>query len=125
MLRQWIWRDFANITLGVWLIASAFTFRYTETTSFWSDIFSGAVIAVLGILTLFPRFDSARWGLCAVGIWLLLAPLLFWTRSAAVYANDVLVGSLVIAFSVLIPMMPSRAHHEVMMLPGPDIPPGW
>jgi hypothetical protein len=22
-------------------------------------------------------------------------------------------------------MMPSRAHHEVMMTPGPDIPPGW
>jgi hypothetical protein len=125
MLRQWIWRDFANITLGVWLIASVFTFRHTETTSFWSDIFSGAAIAVLGILTLFPRFDLARWGLCAVGIWLLLAPLLFWTRSAAVYANDVLVGSLVIAFSVLIPMMPSRAHHHVMMTPGPDIPPGW
>jgi hypothetical protein len=125
MLRQWIWRDFVNITLGVWLITSAFTFRYPETTSFWSDAISGAIIVTLGVVTLFPRFDLARWGLCAVGIWLLFAPLLFWTRSAAVYGNDTLVGALLIAFSVLIPMMPSRAHHTVMMTPGPDIPPGW
>jgi hypothetical protein len=125
MLRRWIWRDFANIALGVWLVASAFTFQYPETTSFWSDIFTGAVIGVLGILTLFPRFDLARWGLCLAGMWLLFAPLVFWTRSAAVYANDTLVGSLVIAFSVLIPMMPSRAHHHVMTMPGPDTPPGW
>ena len=125
MLRQWIWRDFVNITLGIWLIASALTFRYPETTSFWSDIVGGAIIVSLGVLTLFPRFDLARWGLCAAGIWLLFAPLVFWTRSAAVYSNDTLVGALVIAFSVLIPMMPSRAHHAVMMTPGPDIPPGW
>jgi hypothetical protein len=125
MLRQWIWRDFVNITLGVWLVASAFTFGHPETTSFWSDILSGAAIVILGTMTLFPRFDLARWGLCAIGIWLLLAPLVFWTRSAAVYSNDTLVGSLVIAFSVLVPMMPSRAHHDVMMLPGPDTPPGW
>jgi hypothetical protein len=26
---------------------------------------------------------------------------------------------------VLIPMMPSRAHHEIMMAPGPDTPPAW
>jgi hypothetical protein len=125
MLRQWIWRDFLNITLGVWLLASAFIFGYQETTSFWSDILSGAIIVILGTMTLSPRFDLARWGVCAAGIWLLFAPLVFWTRSAAVYSNDTLVGSLVIAFSVLIPMMPSRAHHDVMMLPGPDTPPGW
>lgn len=125
MLRQWIWRDFVNITLGLWLLASAFTFAHPETTSFWSDILSGAVIVIFGTMTLSPRFDLARWGLCAAGIWLLFAPLVFWTRSAAVYSNDTLVGSLVIAFSVLIPMMPSRAHHDVMMLPGPDTPPGW
>ena len=125
MLRQWLWRDFVNITLGIWLIASAFSFGRSEPALFWNDVVSGAFIVVLGILTLFPRFDLARWGLCAAGLWLLFAPLLFWTRSAAVYGNDTLVGALVIAFSVLIPMMPSRAHHEVMQTPGPDTPPGW
>lgn len=125
MLRQWMWRDFANITLGTWLLASPATLGYRSPAMVWSDVSSGALIVVLGVLTLFPRFDLARWGLCFVGIWLLLAPLVFWTPDAAAYANGTLIGSLIIAFSVLIPMMPSRTHHEVMMTPGPDTPPGW
>jgi uncharacterized membrane protein len=125
MLRRWIWRDFANITLGVWLMASPFTLGYRDAAMLWNDLASGAVIVMVGTLTLWPRFDLARWALCCCGIWLLFAPLVFWTRDAGAYANDTLVGSLVIAFSVLIPMMPSHAHHEVMMTPGPDTPPGW
>jgi hypothetical protein len=117
MLRQWMWRDFANITLGVWLLASPATLGYTQRAMIWNDLAIGALIVLLGLLTLSPRFDLARWGLCLVGIWLLFAPLVFWTRAAGAYANDTLVGALVIAFSVLIPMMPSRAHHEVMMPP--------
>ncbi len=125
MLRRWIWRDFANITIGVWLIASPVTLGYRDTATAWSDIATGAVIVVLGALTLWPRFDLARWGLCFSGIWLLFAPLVFWSRDPGAYANDTLAGALVIAFSVLIPMMPSRVHHEVMMAGAPDIPPGW
>ena len=125
MLRRWMWRDFANITLGLWLLASPATLGYRSVAMVWSDAISGALIVVLGVLTLFPRFDLARWGLCFVGLWLLIAPLVFWTPDPGAYANDTLIGALVIAFSVLIPMMPSRAHHEVMMTPGPDTPPGW
>jgi uncharacterized membrane protein len=125
MLRRWIWRDYANITLGFWLIASPFTLGYRDSAMFWSDVATGGIIVGLGILTLWPRFDLARWGLCFSGIYLLFAPLLFWARDAGAYANDTLVGALVIAFSVLIPMMPSRAHHDVMMAGGPDTPPGW
>jgi hypothetical protein len=125
MVRSWMWRDFANITLGCWLIASPFTLGYRETAMAWNDVGVGLLVATLGVLTLSPRFDLARWGLCVSGMWLLFAPLVFWTRDAGAYANDTIVGALVIAFSVLIPMMPSRAHHEVMMTPGPDTPPGW
>ena len=125
MLRRWMWRDFASITLGVWLLASPATLGYRSPAMTWSDLVSGALIVVLGGLTLRPRFDLARWGLCLVGIWLLFAPILFWTPDAAAYANDTLIGALVITFSVLVPMMPSRAHHDVMRGPGPDTPPGW
>jgi uncharacterized membrane protein len=125
MLRGWIWRDFSNITLGVWLIASPFTLAYRDAAMVWNDVASGAAIVMLGTLTLWPRFDLARWGLCFTGVWLLFAPLVFWAADAGAYANDTFVGAFVIAFSVLIPMMPSRAHHEVMMTPGPDTPPGW
>jgi vitamin K epoxide reductase family protein/SPW repeat-containing protein len=125
MLRRWIWRDFVNITLGVWLLASPSTLGYQDARLFWSDIVSGGLIVVLGIMTLWPRFDLTRWALCFVGTWLLFAPLVFWTRDPGAYATDTLIGSLVITFSVLVPMMPSRAHHQVMMTPGPDTPPGW
>jgi hypothetical protein len=125
MLRRWLWRDFANITLGVWLIASAFTLGHGDQRTVWNDALSGSLIVALGVLTLWPRFDLARWGICFTGIWLLFAPLVFWTRDAGAYANDTLVGCLVIAFSVLVPMMPGRAHHRVMMGSGPDTPPGW
>jgi len=125
MLRRWIWRDFANILLGTWLIASPATLGYRDPAMVSSDVATGILIVILGTLTLSPRFDLARWGLCFSGIWLLFAPLIFWARDAGAYANDTVVGALVIAFSVLIPMMPSRAHHDVMMTPGPDTPPGW
>ena len=125
MVRQWMWRDFANLTLGVWLLASPATLGYRDSAMAWSDLLSGGAVVVLSVLVPFPRFELLRWGLCSVGLWLLFAPLVFWTRDAAAYNNDTLVGALVIAFSVLIPMMPSRAHHEVMAAPGPDTPPGW
>jgi hypothetical protein len=75
MLRQWMWRDFANITLGVWLLASPATLGYTERAMIWNDLASGALIVLLGLLTLSPGFDLARCGLCLVGIWRLFAPL--------------------------------------------------
>ena len=125
MLRRWIWRDFANITLGFWLLTSPATLGYRSVPMTWSDGISGALIVVLGACTLSARFDLARWGICLVGLWLLMAPLIFWTPDPGAYANDTLVGTLVITFSVLVPMMPSRAHHRVMMTPGPETPPGW
>lgn len=125
MLAQWVWRDFANIILGLWLLTAPFTFGYRSAAMTWSDIISGAIIALLGVMTLWPRLDLARWGICFTGLWLLFAPLVFWSPDAAGYANDTLIGALVIAFSVLIPMMPGKAHHKLMTTPGPQIPPGW
>lgn len=58
-----------------------------------------------------------------VGLWLLFAPLLFWTPSAAAYANDTVVGALAIAFSVLVPMMPGMSHEG--MMDRSTIPAGW
>lgn len=127
MLRKWIWRDFIIITLGVWLLMSPGTMGYWESDprTAWSDVACGALTVIGGVLILWPRFDLVRWVICAIGGWLLFAPLVFWTTSAAAYNNGTLIGSLLIAFSVLIPMMPSKTHHRVMTGPGPDVPPGW
>ncbi|MBX9584614.1 MAG: vitamin K epoxide reductase family protein [Gemmataceae bacterium] len=129
MMRQhhksMLWTNFTNIVLGVWLMTSPAMFVYGSTALAWSDILSGALLVLFGTLSLSLRFDLARWGVCFTGIWLLFAPLVFWAPTGAAYLNDTVVGALAIAFSVLIPMMPGQAHHMVMMLPGPEVPPGW
>jgi uncharacterized membrane protein len=126
-LRAWIWRDFTIIALGAWLVAAPVTLGYTGASPAlaWSDALSGAAVVALGALVLFPRFDVLRWAIGAVGLWLLFAPLVFWTPSAGAYASDSVAGSLLVAFSVLIPSMPGRGHHELMATPGPETPPGW
>jgi len=89
----------------------------------WSDAVSGALIMLFGALSLSPRFSWAQWANTVVGIWLLFAPLLFWSPSAAVYANDTLVGALVITFAILVPMMPGMSHEG--MMDQSDVPIGW
>lgn len=138
-----LWCHFANASLGLWMVASPFAFGLAE---FWmqpvepiapngrglelshtymtaSSILSGLLIMVLSLLSLGREKGWARWGVAGMGVWLLLAPLLFWTPSAAVYANDTLVGALLILFAVCIPSTPGESM--VGQMSGPDIPPGW
>ncbi|KQB60251.1 hypothetical protein [Acidovorax sp. SD340] len=89
----------------------------------WSDLASGTLIMLFGALSLSPRFSWAQWGNAAVGFWLLFAPLVFWAPSAAVYNNDRLVGALVIAFAILVPMMPGMSMES--MMDESNVPVGW
>lgn len=142
-----LWVHFAVIALGCWLLASPATLggldpanvgvRAAEVTrerglapigerQLWlacSELASGALAIVFGGLSLLWRHRWAQWGTCAVGLWLLAAPLVFWAPSAAVYANDTLAGALLVAFSILVPMMPGM-DMEAMAAPQ-AIPPGW
>jgi nucleoside-diphosphate-sugar epimerase/uncharacterized membrane protein len=142
-----LWVHYLNIALGLWLATAPFVFglfgnqefsaavvRATEERNLWdpalrnaltgwSDVISGLLIMAFGTLSLSPRFSWAQWANTAIGLWLLFAPLVFWTPSAAAYANDTLIGALVITFAILVPMMPGMSH-EGMMDPS-DMPPGW
>ncbi|MEG3191215.1 NAD-dependent epimerase/dehydratase family protein [Lysobacter sp. D1-1-M9] len=142
-----LWVHFLNILLGAWLATSPFVFGAFDASGFsdavlritdergladpavrsamlgYSDVISGLLIMLLGALSLSTRFSWAQWGNAAVGVWLLFAPLLFWTPSAAVYANDTLIGALVIAFAVLVPMMPGMGMAG--MMDKSDLPAGW
>lgn len=146
MRRRMLWVHFLVISLGAWLLTSPFQFALFDpaaagtvrditgernlwdpalrnTITGWSDIVSGLLLMLFGALALNPRFTWAQWGTTVVGLWLLFAPLFFWTPSAAAYANDTAVGALAIIFSVLVPMMPGMSH-EGMMDAG-TVPPGW
>lgn len=142
-----LWVHFLNIALGLWLIASPFAFglfdpetaqhfvrdvtaerglsppEFRNTLIGISDMISGSLIVIFATLSLSQRFSWAQWGSTAVGVWLLFAPLLFWAPTAASYNNDTIVGALVIAFAILVPMMPGMSHEGMMQKE--DVPPGW
>lgn len=145
--QQKLWVHFACMALGLWLVSAPFTMgmfdagnvgvRALEVTRertlapvltrlHWlaaSDIASGVLLLAFGALSLSRRLRWAQWGSCFVGLWLLAAPLVLWAPSAAIYANDTLVGAFAIAFSVLVPMMPGM---DMQAMADPrDIPAGW
>ncbi|PJI87222.1 NAD-dependent epimerase/dehydratase family protein [Sphingomonas koreensis] len=142
------WAHYANIGLGFWLAASPFVYDGTTSASVsgairavtdarglppveWrmdalmaSDMASGLAIALFGALSLSKRHAWwAQWAVTFTGLWLFFAPLVFWSPSAAQYLNDMIVGALVISFSVLVPMMPGMKMAG--MMDPKVIPPGW
>ena len=122
--RDTLWAHLTAIVLGAWLISSPFALGYRgEFAMTVSDIVSGALVMLFGALSLDRRFGWAPWANVFVAIWILFAPLVFWTASPAAYVNDTLVGTLVISLAVLVPHMPGMS--PVGMALGPDIPPGW
>lgn len=142
-----LWVHYLNLLLGAWLLSSPFVFGSFDAGDFsasvlrvtqdrglqapelrsallgWSDVISGLLIMLFSLLSLSPRHSWAQWANTAVGIWLLFAPLLFWAPSAAVYANDTLVGGLVITFAIMVPMMPGMSMAG--MMDRSDLPAGW
>src|SRR5262249_53777991 len=89
----------------------------------WSDITSGILLMLFGALALSPRFAWAQWATTVVGLWLLFAPLFFWSPGAAAYMNATVIGALAIVFSILVPMMPGMGHAG--MMDESTVPPGW
>ncbi len=147
--RKLLWPHYLNLMLGLWLLTSPFTlgylsdfvpdanqlrvmaerglppFAHRNLLMTWSDVASGILVIVFSALSAdaWRRNPWAQWANAFVGLWLLFAPLVFWTPLPGAYANGTLVGALVIALSVLIPMMPGMSMAG--MMGKPDVPPGW
>lgn len=119
------WTHATNILLGFFLIAAPFTFGYQTTAMIYSDIISGVLLVVFSLLSANPFRLWAPWASSIVGIWLLFAPLIFWSPDASAYITDSIVGIFAISLAVLIPEMPGMMHMMMTMPAGPDNPPGW
>ena len=138
---QTLWVYWMIIILGTWVLLSPLTFDYSigavepsggrsvwlsldQRIGFmkWSDIISGALLIFFGWRGLTPNRPVSLWVCCFIGIWLTLAPLVFWSPSAVAYLNDTMVGALLIGLTILIPGMPNMIMYMKM---GPDTPPGW
>lgn len=142
---QTLWVYWTIVVLGFWVLLSPLTFSYgvgtvepsggrgvwfgddlrtqlRVTLMTWSDIVSGLLLIVFGWRSLRPNRPISLWICCFIGIWLSLAPILFWSPSAAAYMNGTVVGALLIALTVLIPGMPNMIMYMQM---GNPTPPGW
>lgn len=121
--RRNLWAPFATVGLGVWLFASPQTFGPVEDGLVLSDMLAGAALMALGLATLSWRMAALRWVTGAIGMWVMFAPLLFWTGNAAALANGTLVGALVTAMAMALP--PTPGISPAALYSGPDVPPGW
>lgn len=138
---QTLWIYWTLVILGIWMVASPLTFDYgknvvepsggrdvwlslSQRISFmkWSDIISGLLLIFFGWRSLTPNRPYSVWICCFIGIWISMAPLIFWAPTAVAYLNATLVGALVIALTVLIPGMPNMIMYMKM---GSEIPQGW
>ncbi|MGA9326943.1 MAG: vitamin K epoxide reductase family protein [Salegentibacter sp.] len=139
--KKTLWVYWMIVMLGIWLILSPLTFDYGKDivapsggrsiwlsdamrVSFmqWSDIISGILLIFFGWRSLTPNRPVSMWIACFIGIWLNLAPIIFWAPNAFIYTNDTLVGILIIALTILIPGMPNMITYMKM---GSEVPPGW
>ena len=114
------WGLQANLFLAAWLISSPFTFGLPDPRLIWNDVVCGATVMLASLIGLRTRSPWPRWWQATVGLWLTLAPIVFWAPSAAVYNNDSLIGTLMFVFAAALPHWwidrPSRS---------PSTPPGW
>ncbi len=140
--RATLWAPFANAALGLWLIASPFLHGLFDGApgappqpalghdlapagrrDAWlgaSEIASGLLLVLLASYALRRRL---QWPMAALGLWIMLAPLVFWTTSAAAYGTDSLIGALVVVLAVLVPPTPGISRRALAS--DDDRPLGW
>lgn len=145
--QQTLWVYWTLVMLGIWTMLAPFTFGYgnesfwvdpsggrgawlsnaTHTSlranlMIWSDVLSGLLLVCFAWRSLTPNRPVSLWTCCFIGVWLTLAPVLFWAPTASAYLSDTTVGILVMALTILIPGMPNMIMYMQM---GPAKPPGW
>ncbi len=115
------WAPLACALIGVWLLGGPPALGYLGDPIAHSDFASGAAAIALALVALRSRWRAAaEWLLCLLGVWLLHAPLIFWTTSSAAYLNSTVAGVGLIVFSVVLPRRVWRGPSL-----DPQVPPGW
>lgn len=136
-----LWVYWLLILIGFWLVLNPLTFSYSRgivepsggrelwlslsqraAAMTWSDILSGIALIFFGWRSLRPNRPISLWACCFLGIWLTMAPVLFWSPTAAGFLNGSLLGMLVIALTIMIPGMPNMI---LFMAHGTTVPQGW
>lgn len=102
---NFLWTRFAQVALGLYMLASSLQVN---------NVVCALLLVLCGVLAMKEKRHYAPWISALVGIWLLFSPVLFSESS-----NNILIGSIAIAFSVLIPGTPALIES------GPEVPHDW
>lgn len=98
-----------NILWGLWLIVDSITSTISS-TMMMSSIISGFFVIIFSTLALLFLWQWPRWLSATVGLWILFAPLAFWTTSAANYSSANLIGFLVVLCGAF---KPNKQYYSV------------
>ena len=115
-----VWSFFILVALGFWLLTAPASFNFQSTPLVISDMICGALLIILGLCCRRHPKQLMLWVLTFIGIWIQFAPLLYWAPDSASYLTNVVIGSLVIVFSVVLFPLPGELPNNE-----PTIPPGW
>ncbi len=110
-----------TVALGLWLIAFPLTFGYSGHPVALSDLASGILLVIFGLFSLAPARIWSGWAAGLVGVWLQMAPLLFWAPDAFMYVNDTLVGAIAIVLSFLLAKKEAQEISQAFPPDGPII----
>lgn len=115
-----VWSFFILAALGFWLLTAPGAFNFQSKPLVISDIICGILLIILALMSRRHPKQLMLWVITFLGIWIQFSPLLYWAPDSASYLTNVLIGSLVITFSVVLFQLPGE-------LPSvePTVPPGW
>jgi hypothetical protein len=103
-MEDYKWESGTNILLGLWLILTPFFFGYASGAILASDMLAGLAIALLAAFRTYQRNvgEWADWLTALIAVWVILSPwALNFTANEAHTFNNVMVGTIVLAFSLV------------------------
>lgn len=95
-----MWAQIINALLGLWLMASP-SILGTEGTTADNDHIIGPIITSFAIISWWEATRVVRLYNLPLGAWLILAPWVLGHDGTLAIANDMVIGALVIAFSLV------------------------
>jgi K+ transporter len=98
----WNWQDWLDMVLGLWLAVSPWIIDFADSdpAAARNALIVGIAIAVLSALTFLAYHVVEEWVDVILGVWLIISPwIVSGSRDAAVVADFVIVGAVVLALS--------------------------
>jgi uncharacterized membrane protein len=113
------WYFLVTLFLGFWLLFTVDMLGISQYEIVLSDRICGLVAIIASFFALRGGFLSP-WVIAFTGVYLQLAPMLFWAKDSSAYLNDTVSGILLILFSLIFPGIKG-----VMDEDKGQIPKGW